>query len=226
MTKEVAGVKLEKLEEPIREALKGYEEVSEGQLQFDVYQASTLNPTPDKPNSARSATDARYRGDIIGKLYVIAFKPGDGSGDESGYKLDDLSISGPYPHTTRVMPRNKTGTHSEGHLTVVRHKIEDPNAQPELFGGTFDLLGLDGKTVKKIGELGHKATLSSEDLEPFTTLTVGYDQSRERFGDPHAVFSSVPDAVQVCAFLAVSDEMYHKHPGILTSLSPQEPRQP
>lgn len=229
MSQELSGIKLETLEDPIRIALREYEKISDGLLQLDENQASQLALTPDKPNSARSATDFRFQGETIGKLFVIAFKPGDGSGDESGYKLKDLTVDTPYARTTRVVPRNKTGTNSEGHLTVVRHKIEDPNADPELFAGTFDLLELDGRIIRKIGELGQAQTVSIEDLKPLTTLTVGHrtsnDGTTERFGDPHAVYSSVPDAVQVCAFLGISDEMYQKYGDILSSLHPQEPRQ-
>jgi len=226
---EIAGIKLKNLEDPIRRALREYEKESEGLLKFDEDEASRLDLTPNKPNSARSATDFRFRGETVGKLFVIGFKPEDGSGDESGYKLDDLVVDSVYPRTTRVVPRNKTSINSEGHLTVVRHKIEDPHADPELFGGTFDLLGLDGRTIRKIGELGQAQTVSIENLKPLTTLTVGYrtgsDGKPERFGDPHAVYSSVPDAVQVCAFLAISDEIYQKYGNILSSLHPQEPRQ-
>ena len=226
----IAGIPLETFIDPVRTALRGYERESEGLLKFDEDQAAQLVPTPDKPNSARSATDFRYWGETIGKLFVIAFKPDDGSGDESGYKLDDLVIDSAYPRTTRVVPRDKTGTNSEGHLTIVRHKIEDPHADPELFAGTFDLLGLDGRTIRKIGELGQLSTVSVAGLKPLTTLTVGHrtgaDGRPERFGDPHAVYSSAPDAVQVCAFMGISEEMYQKYGDILSLLHPQEPRQP
>lgn len=224
MKKEVAGITLEQLEEPIQEALKQYEAVSEGRLAFDIEDAATLTPTPDKPNSARSATDAKFKGETVGKLFVIAFKPEDGTGDESGYKLDDLADESG-KHTVKRVPRNKTGVHSEGHLTVLTKQLEEPNKDPELFAGTFDLLGLDGKTIRKIGELGQKTTVTTEELEPFTTLTVGYKQDGERFGDPHAVYSPLPETLQVCAFLAISDEMYESHPEILTGLNPQEPHQ-
>ena len=224
MTKEVAGIKLEQLEEPIQEALKSYESVSEGTLTFDLDSASILEPTTDKPNSARSATDAKYKGETIGKLFVIAFKPEDGTGDESGYKIDNLKDENGNSTIKRI-PRNKTGVHSEGHLTVLTKQLEEPNKDPDLFAGTFDLLGLDGNIIRKIGELGQSATVTTDELQPFTTLTVGYTPSGERFGDPHAVYSPLPETLQVCAFLAITDEMHEAHPEILESLKPQEPRQ-
>src|SRR3989344_4550709 len=224
MAKEVAGINLETLEDPIRVALKGYESVSNGDLMFDARNAAQLTPTPDKPNSARSESAVLYKGKGIGKLYVIAFKPGDGSGDESGNKLEDLEVDPPYPRTTRVVPRNKTGVDSEGHLTILTHKIDDAHPDPELYEGRFDLLGLEGKTIKKNGELGQKSEIKLENMHPLTTLTVGTGQNCERFGDPHAVYSSRPETLQVCAFLAISDEMYADYGDILASLYPKEPR--
>ncbi len=225
MIKEVAGINLETLEGPIRAALTMYEELSGGELMFDVDQAAVLEPTPEKSNSARSVTEARHRGEAVGKLAVIAFKPGDGSGDESAYKLKDLAVSEPYPRTSRVVPRIKASFHNEGHLTVVTNKIDDPNAVPELFAGTLDLLGRRDGVVVKIGELGQKRDTQAAFLAPRTTFTVGYDEDGKRFGDPHAVFSSMPDVLQVGAFLAISHDTYRAHGDVIQeTLEPVEPR--
>lgn len=219
--REVMGVSLEGLENPIRTALRTYQEISDNGLVFESDKASKLEPTPTKTNSARSETDAIYQGEPIGKLYVIAFKPGDGSGSEVNYQLESLVVDSPYPRNVLIVPRNKTGVHNEGHLAVLRHKVDDSHADPELYAGTFDLLGLvDGNKVKKIGELGHLET--DEALTPITSLTVGY-RGKERFGDPHAVYSRIPSMVQVCAFLAISDEVHKKYPNLLDGLNPQLP---
>ncbi len=212
------------LEDPIRVALQGYQEVSDNKLEFDIDEAAILGLTPTESNSARSRTATKFLGKPIGDLFVIAFKPGDGSGKETNFKLEDLVVNGDYPNVVAVTPRRKTGTHSEGHLTVVSNKLDDVHADPELYDGTFDLLGLDGKTVKKIGELGQAKTVSVDELKPFTTLTVGNDGRGERFGDPHAVYNSRPELLQVCAFLAVTDEVYREYGDILTHLKPHEPR--
>lgn len=219
MSREVMGLSLDRLDDPIRNALKTYQEISDNGLRFDVDHACKLEPTPTKTNSARSESEVVFRGDLIGKLYVIAFKPGDGSGSEVDYKLQDLKVDSPYPRDARIVPRKKTGIHSEGHLTIVAHKVEDPHAEPELYRGTFDLLGLDGDTIKKIGELGH--AVSALTARPVTTFTVGY-RGTERFSDPHAVFSIKP-ALQVCGFLAVSDTVHKNHPNIWDGLKPQYP---
>ncbi len=217
------GVPLTRFEDPIRTALQTYQKLSEDSLKFDGDEASKLVPTPDKPNSARSESNVVYVGEPVGKLYVIAFKPGDGSGSEVDYKLDDLEIDPPYPRKSLVVPRNKTGIYSEGHLTVVRHGTEDVHAEPQLFAGTYDLLGLDGNKVKKIGELGHQET--QREFSPAITFTVGYrpDNIHERFGDPHAVYSGIPDFIQVCAFLAVSDQLKWRYSHFLHALNPQLP---
>lgn len=237
MTAEITGIKLKELEIPIHDALEQYQDLSQGSLTFELDDVGLLVPTPDKPNSARSQTVVRHLGEKIGDLYVIAFKPGDGTGDEKTYSLDDLVVGSGYPRATKVVPRSKEGTHSEGHLSLLSQKIDDVHADPEKFAGRYDLLGLDGKVIKKMGELGHSTTVSLADLTPITTLTVGWRDSREsidtplgrmsfqeRFGDPHAVYNP-NNAVQVAGFLAISDEVYQKHPEILASLNPREPRQ-
>lgn len=209
MSKEVAGIPLSRLEVPIWIALKSYQDITDGKLRFEVAKACKLIQTPGKANSARSATDVTLidtynRAQIISKLYVIAFKPGDGTGDTTTYKMGDLDVDGPYPNTERVIPRSKKDIRYETHLTVVAHKIDDSHAEPELFKGTFDLLGLKGKTVLKKGELGQSGEKKA--AYPKTTFTLGYVDG-QRFGDPHAVYSAIPDSLQVCAFIALTEEM-------------------
>jgi len=221
MSREVVGVPLLRLEAPIRMALASYQEIADSGLVFDADAACRLEPTLDKPNSARSETNAAFRGDLIGKLFVIAFKPGDGTGSEVSYKLEDLQVEDPYPRETKVVPRSKEGVHSEAHLTIVRHRLEDPHAEPELFEGTYDLLTKEDSRVRKTHELGHP--VGKHIIAPITTLTVGYNNN-ERFGDPHTVYSGISDSLQVCAFLAITNEVNRIHPNILDGLNPQLPR--
>lgn len=214
------GIPLERLEGPVQAALRTYQEISNNSLTFDIENASQLILTPDKPNSARSDTAAMLNGEEIGRFYVIAFKPGDGTGSEVNYKLDQVAVDTRYPRATLVIPRNKTGVHSETHLTLVTHATDDAHAEPALFAGRYDLLGLASGMVTRIGHLGH---LEIPELPgPKATYTVGYRGS-ERFGDPHAVYSGVKNLVQVCAFLAVSDAVNQSHPNILAGLKPQFP---
>ena len=189
-------------------------------LVFSSDVACKLEPTPTKPNSARSESDACLNGEVIGKLFVIVFKPTDGSGSEVSYKLADLKVNSPYPVGVQAVPRNKTSIYNEGHLAIATQSIDNVHAEPRLYAGTFDLLGLKDKKVVKIGELGHP---KKQQIEiPVATLTVGYENGL-RFGDPHAVYSAIPGSLQVCAFLAISDEVQREHPDILKALNPQIP---
>lgn len=224
MSAEILGVSLSRLEDPIRVALRTYEFTSGSGLRFDVEKASRLELTPDKPNSARSVTDLRYwEADLVDKLYVIAFKPGDGTGSEVDHKLDDIETN-PYPRKTLVVPRNKRNSHSEVLLTLVSHKTEDVHAEPDLFAGTYELLGLDGNRVKRIGTLGHKQQQTQRPLAPVATYTVGYvpqlHGKDKRFGDPHAVYSDIENSIQVCAFISFYNELNAR---ILRLLNPQFP---
>lgn len=221
MPEKLMGVPLTRLEEPIGQALRTYQEIFDNGLVLDSASATKLQLTPEKSNSARSVSDLAFMGEKIGSLYVIVFKPGEGTGDESGYRLSDLQVDAPYPNKTLIIPRNKTGVHHEAHLTIARHTIEDVHAEPEIFAGTFDLIGLDGKKVVKIGQLGQK--LDDQLRLPVATFTVGYDKNEKRFGDPHAVYSGISDAIQICAFLAISNEIHNRYQHILDGLNPQMP---
>lgn len=220
MSAELMGIALNKLEDPIRIALNTYQEISNNGLRFEIDNAYKLVLTPDKPNSARSVTDAVFQEEKIGTLYVIAFKPGDGTGSQDYYQLHNLAVDPSYPTASLIVPRNKIGVNSETHLTILSHDVENTHAEPRLYAGTFDLLGLCGNSICKIGELGHSEKTDSS--SPIATFTVGYKGSK-RFGDPHAVYSKTPDAIQVCAFLAISEEMFKDYSNIWSGLNPQLP---
>ena len=222
MSREVMGVQLVRLEDPIYYALQTYQNIADNGLSFDAASARKLTPTPDKTNSARSTTPVLFRGEKVGDLYVIAFKPGDGTGSEADYKLSRLTVDLVYPEVAHVVPRRKSGVHHEAHLTVLTHPIDvhHSRAQSELFQGSFDLLGLDAATVRMIGILGHKEGAVGG---PMATLTVGYTELLRRFADPHAVYSLMPGVLQVCAFFAVSEEVNERFPDMLKPLNPRIP---
>jgi hypothetical protein len=235
----------------IREALRGYEDQAGNDFRFQISRAAELKATPEKPNTARSETDAFFRGHKVGKLFTIAFSHQDGTGApvEGSRELENLYVYPPYPSDDRVIPRDKVGVFNEVHLNLITMR-SDGKVRPTLYAGRYDLLGLGSKDtppnvhedlgrVLKIGELGHPEGTrrrGANRMDPVATYTVGYregpDGQQERFGDPHAVFSSMPDYMQVCAFLAVSDEMAQalgKEVGassldILQHFDAQEPR--
>jgi hypothetical protein len=230
MSAEVMGVPLSRFEGPIRQAVRTYEILADNGLQLDSNNACKLELTPTRPNSARSVTEVLFMAENIGKLYIIAFKYGDGTGDElNGYKLEDLEVDEGYPRSTLVVPRNKTdvdpnkSVHHEAHLTIVTHKIEDVHAEPVMFAGRLDVLGLKGKKITKIGQLGYSKSEDGDSYDPLATFTVGFDSEGERFGDPHAVYDGISDSVQVGAFLAVTERINNLYPHLFDSLAPQMP---
>lgn len=225
---EIMGVPLSRLEDPIHSAVSIYQRtVADNVLIFDADKACRLTLTPDKPNSARSESDVYFRRQLLGTLFVIAFKPGDGTGSEVTHKLGDLRVEPPYPRETKVVPRSKEGVHSEAHLTILRYGLENAHAYPELFQGTLDELTLDGGIVRKTHEVGQ--AIDENIIVPVATLTTGYRNragypNGERFGDPHAIYNSIRDYLQVCAFLAISDEIHKMYSDALNALNPMLPR--
>lgn len=226
---QISGIELATIAEPIRPALQKYSEQTDGAVTFDIDAAAVLELTPDKPNSARSATPVRHLGEIAGTLYVIVFDMEDGTGDEKTFKLQDSMLGGNYPLESKIVPRSKAGIHSEAHLAIASlypYSDEDP----VMFANNLDLVTLtDQHRLRQLGYLGQslydlsKASVSGTELDPTVTLTTGYSsESGERFGDPHAVYNKRL-TVQVAAFLAVTDEMAAEHGQMLQSLGAVEP---
>ena len=217
MTKEVAGIKIDRLKEPAVEALRGYQEITQGRLGFDLDNLPDFELTPEKPNSARFTTTANWLGKKVGDVFVIVFQPGDGTGDQkSGYILDELEVDRRYPRVPAVVPRNKKNddpeksTFSEVHMPLVQQRIDDVHADPVAYGGTLDLLGLvDGNRVTRIGRLGQPYAGRDVLPDPVATRTVGYipgqEGGLERFGDPHSVYNALPENLQIAAFLALTE---------------------
>lgn len=231
MTKEVAGISLESLEGPIRTALAEYSEITNGGVRFNTDQAAKLELTPEKSNSARSITDVTHNGIIATKLYVIAFGPQDGTGDESTYRLEDID-RGWYPQTPRVVPRSHPNIAAEAHLTIASRLIDEPNSDPVLFAGNLTLLSLVDRKITEVARLGQNtrhfthSVWDAETAAPHATLTEGYWEGRtqqERFGDPRAVYNSWSQLVQVCGFIAVTPELAAKHDDIFEQLDAYEP---
>lgn len=226
MSKEVAGVALEDLRTPIHDALRTYQTLSDGSLQFDLDSAPNLELTPDKPNSARSATDVQHLGETVGKLYVIAFAPYDGTGDESTYSLEGVYLAKGLPQAIKVVPRSKRGIDSELHFALAG-QFTETQGDPVPLVGHLDILGFqDDGYVGAIGRagLGLHAFVNALESgrtteEPVVSLTVGKDYVHEqRTGDPHAIYNSFAGVMQVAGFLAITDEMAARHGSLVDEL--------
>lgn len=237
MSKEILGVKIDSLQEPIREALKGYSEISQGQVDFDLDTAVELELTPEKPNSARSVSAVKHLGEIAATLYVIAFKPSDGTGDYNTYPRGTL-YTGDYPADAKYYPRSKAAIDTEAHLTLVS-KLIDSDIEPVQYAGSLGVLGLIGRQISRIGFVGQNPDQFSNAMhgidssEPTTTLTTGYRDSlgdlrklkyTDRFGDPHAIVNETPDTLQVCGFIGMpsNSETPIADRLLIRSLRPQE----
>jgi hypothetical protein len=214
MSEHVSGIPLADFQDPIRAALQRYVERTYGHVGFDLDAAVDLRRTPksEKPNSARSASTVRYFGKEAGQLHVLVFAPGDGTGDENTYKLHTLDTD-VWPHEAKVVPRDKSLVNTEAHLTLASFRADEPNTDPVMFAGNQKLLGLRGGRVVLLGELGQftphfqTAMASEHPVQPEVIYTTGYNDSGERFGDPHAVYNAHPEAVQVCGFIAVTADV-------------------
>jgi hypothetical protein len=227
----VSGIPIASFGDPVRAALTRYEEVSEGndsRVTFDKDTAARLVLTPDKGNSARSVSAVTHLGETVGKLYVIVFANEDGTGDESTYRMTDYLNTGIYPRQPKSMPRAKAGVHGEAHLTIASQFVAAANTDPVLYAGHLDLVSFNRARLQKLAFLGQSPADFNDALlagtaEPTATYTVGYDSATgERYGDPHAVFNS-RSMVQVCGFVAVTDEMVPRHANMLASLGAEKP---
>lgn len=237
MISEVAGIPLREFEEPIRDALFYYSTVTDERVEFNGDEAARLTLTPEKPNSARTATEFTFEGETAGNLYVIAFAPEDATGDEKTYTLDAVN-TGEFPAEAKYLPRSKAGIDSEAHLAIATSTIDTADS-PSLFAGSLSVLGLEDGVVTEVGQVGQEIRdfgLTMRKIRaarPTVSLTTGYRnglylppgvQGEERFGDPHAILNRHPGAVQVCGFVAVSTENAARHRRILEMLGAREPR--
>lgn len=222
---------LYEFEVPIVDAVRQYNDIAEGAITFSPVQASILEITPDKPNSARSLTPVYVGEDEIATLYTIAFAPHDGTGDENTYRATDLQFSRRYPAAAHTVPRTKSGIDCEVHLALVAKDLERRFADPKLFAANLDLLGFPapGNTVDKIGTLGQPHDLFTNAIdtewqpEPVVTVTTGVPETAdpatgERYGDPHAVFNRWSTVVQIAGFIALKSGASMQHREALSTL--------
>jgi len=230
----VHDVALPRFADPIEAALLRYQEIAQsngGEVKFDISNATRLEVIEGKPNYARSETLVSYGGEQALKMFIIAFRPGDGTGDlNTVHSMDDILSYSNYPRLPKVVPRSKAAAHTEGHLTVASFIPEQANEDPRMYAGRLDLIGLrvDEKRLIKLAVLGQglreyeNAVLFGDPVEPTVTATAGYLPNGSRFGDPHAVYNATPE-VQVGGFIAVPPELAATHGRVLDLLGIRTP---
>ncbi|MBI2550364.1 hypothetical protein HYV83_04255 [Candidatus Woesearchaeota archaeon] len=220
-----SGINLDTLPDLVNQMLPGYTTVEPG-LEFGYVPLFVL--TPDKSNTARTIVPVRYNGLAAGDLVVIAFRPGDGTGDESTYKVGQLAVHEDYKGAVqqKILPRAKTGIIVEGFFplfTIAQSSLLPPEDRHELpkdlvirYAVALDELVVDSSgtqpIIRKGFLLGSDAFAFRHNGMPAISLTTGYLANGERFGDPHSIHYRRADKpnyfwdaiqTQVCGFLAI-----------------------
>jgi hypothetical protein len=236
MAHEVAGVPLTTFEDPIYRALTRYSEITDGRVLFGFLErAVKLEPTPDKPYSARSSVPVYHENEEMGTLYTIAFAPHDATGDDKTFKDADIATSR-FPREPKYSPRSKAAAHAEVHLAIASQTMESQN-DPVMFTGHLSLIGVvGGNHVIEAGYIGQEshtfasAMRNRQPQYPRATLTTGYrgemdnlGDPGERFGDPHALLNWFQGVVQVAGFIAISPEAAAAHLDAFRELKAEEP---
>lgn len=212
---EIYGVDLKHIRNAALDALTGYQSYGSRGFEFDLSGEIEMCPTPDKPNSARFNVPLLEHGIMVATAHVIAFAPGDATGDQSSHKVSDVDF-GDYLPSLALLPRSKTDKAAEVHLTLASFAI-DSSPDPVYYAGSLDLLSLgpvqtdsQKPRLQRIGTLGQppgslQTIMADPQLlaGPNATLTCGNDRYGRRFGDPHSVVSTTANTVQVCAFIGL-----------------------
>jgi len=205
----------------LKTVLEEYAELFSGYFSFERDFAS-LRLTPEKPYTARTEIPVyNNKKDSMATLYALAFKFHDGTGDDSTFKPGELELPGrfkPMENPGKVFPRSKQGIQVEAFFPFFTalgeeyHKhavcleeltVDDPESPQTIV--TAGVLGLSPREY--VYTLNRKKPVQPRhgSQSPPLFLTCGY-QDEQRFGDPHAVYCSVPTVgVQVVGFLAVPD---------------------
>jgi hypothetical protein len=237
--KGVAGIRPDRFEAPVREALEYYTGLSGGQVKFDPDMASRLYLTPDRGYSAASRrSEVRHiDGDTIGHLFVVALKEKDGTGGYSEVIDFDSVSPGIYPRKPRILPTRKDGINTELVLPIAEYFTVEPDNGPNMFENNIALLGIEEDEVRKIGRAswspGGLLSLNPE-TPPVSKIydgitlvrpikAVGYDENDQRFGDPGAFYNDCPTTVQVFGTIDLSAQAVADHPALLADLGARDP---
>jgi len=244
-TQEIAGFPLQELELPIFRSLEWFSSSSYSfrsgtQVVFDgAREAAKLELVDNGRYSAWSEVPVIHidgpKSVEVGMLQIVAFAPGDGTGSETTYSLDDID-TGNYPRTARVVPKDKPAVGAEIHLSLVSQRVGEKYREPILLSGNLDVLGFKPdkpKRLTKILEVGDDERdfrLSYGGKFPASFVTGFYNclgtpaATGERFGETTAVYNPWKDRIQVAGFLALSHKMAVEHFSIFKALQVQRNR--
>jgi hypothetical protein len=166
---------------------------------------------------ARGCSLATLDGTPVGNMYILVFRPGEGTGDENTYKKGSLrlnllrELNDPIDEVA-VLPRSKEGVLVEGCFPLLSIDSE---------GGVFEYavclheltVGGTPESVVPLGTIGMHPNEyvcmygSSLMRGPQAFFTVQTHSNGDRFGDPHSIFYGVPAGytTQIVGFLAIED---------------------
>jgi len=197
----------------LTKAIRSYNLTLRNSIHIDEYVQIAL--TPDKPYLGRAEAQVTVTGTnekiVIGTMYILAMKPGDGTGNMSTYRAGDLVIQDRHrfeEQPARVYPRSKDGTVAEGFFPLL--SVIDGGVYP--FAACLEELVVEDKKLKVGYVLGggyDNFNFNASASVPQIQLTTGCTPTGIRFGDPHAihypcnVFTN--NAIQIVGFLATDD---------------------
>ncbi|MBW3001555.1 hypothetical protein KY338_00155 [Candidatus Woesearchaeota archaeon] len=214
-----SNLDLGRMSAELKEALVPYAQLFRPYISFGDFEPLRL--TPEKNYTARTKVPVFYDQKPAGNLYALVFQFHDGTGDDNTFKPDDLIIPGRFEamkDKRKIMPRSKENTCLEAffpfftamdgkyfrHAVSLEELTVDNPEDPE----TIVTLGTLGLKVEKYSPALRGGTIKGYNDAPYNPplfLTCGH-QDNKRFGDPHAIFCSVPTAgAQVAGFLAVPE---------------------
>ncbi len=195
-----------------------YYEFTERRIGFGDF--SNFVFTPEKGYTARTIVPVIADGERISDLYVLLFKPGDGTGDESTFKLGDMNtknvkkLESDDPLGKEVVPRKKYcptevffpfGSASSERMNDGVVSLEVLTLNGNNYVEKEFVLGLDCQPFLR--------SLREKPIDPYIQFTTGYRPAdKVRFGDPHAVYfpKVIWGVVQMVGFLEldVETELY------------------
>jgi len=194
---------------PVERSLKAYAAMGLTFGDFPDFAA-----VPEKGYTARSSAPVLISGYDAGKIHLLAFQEGDGTGDTGTFGIGAIAIPMSFQHSEkpeRVIPRLKTDVVCEGLFPVC--SIRDDLIAP--FAVSLEELTVNDRSdaIVHAWTLGLKedtlglALDTSINVPPRVYMTTGTSADGRRFGDPHAVYCATGiGGIQIVGFLAIKDQ--------------------
>jgi len=197
----------------VKMALNKYEEITNRLLGFDGL--SFFEQYDNKGYFAKAITDVDFYDSNIGKMHIVAFKPEDGTGDESTFRVTDILTPERLDYNEnpfKIIPRSKYGVLYELFFPLL---CLDQYGEDRFAVCLEELTVIDNKIVS-LGNIGisqsefRQAINSGLEIMPHIGMTTASVRPYE-FGDPHAihydprVLNVDKEYVQIAGFLSFTE---------------------